>query len=197
MHALTLLGSLGSKACIEPVARSQWECCAVRAVFVAGWYSQGFLTRRASSSSGVWVFWFRQSWLHLLLATTRRYCWTVNCLIITLDQEEIQVRKSTGGSDKASSTQGTQGTPVTQGTWEEMSPPSPGYWTKCAHHPGHHGKESLLSKALTFSNPHYPGIPLTWREKVRARSVSTCPLGGNTISCDLKTRLEPWKETAF
>lgn len=32
---------------------------------------------------------------------------------------------------------------------------------------------------------------LTCSEKVRARSVSTDPLGGSTISWDLKIRLEP------
>lgn len=41
-----------------------------------------------------------------------------------------------------------------------------------------------------------PHTPVTWRptcsEKVSARSVSTCPLGGSTISWDRRTRLEPW-----
>lgn len=37
-------------------------------------------------------------------------------------------------------------------------------------------------------------VPLTCSEKVSASSVSTCPLGGNTISWDLRMRLEPCTE---
>ena len=35
----------------------------------------------------------------------------------------------------------------------------------------------------------------TCRENVSARSVSTCPLGGSTISWDRRIRLEPWDRT--
>lgn len=37
-------------------------------------------------------------------------------------------------------------------------------------------------------------LSFTCSEKVRARSVSTDPLGGSTISWDLKIRLEPCKQ---
>lgn len=53
-----------------------------------------------------------------------------------------------------------------------------------------------LSREWGLQPPPFPvtcGERPTCREKVRARSVSTCPLGGSTISWDRRMRLEPWE----
>lgn len=45
---------------------------------------------------------------------------------------------------------------------------------------------------LVYGSPTHRQHERTCSEKVRARSVSTLPLGGSMISWDLKIRLEPW-----